>query len=120
MALGVDGGYDEGLAVEMELELLHDPGHKLQVLHIAAFPLKSLAAAPNEDGEDKGPPVAAKGVGKRGRRSGSGGGDGAGTRAREEGGVEGEPGGACRSDEARRTAGRRRGCLGFGGFGKSI
>lgn len=92
MALGVDGGYDKGLAVEMELELLHDPGHKLQILHIAAFPLKAPAAAPNEDGEDKGPPVAAKGVGKRGRRSWSGGGGGTGTRAREEGGVEGEGG----------------------------
>lgn len=39
VALGVDGGYDEGLAVEMELELLHDPGHKLQILHLASFPL---------------------------------------------------------------------------------
>ena len=39
VALGVDGGYDEGLSVELELELLHDPGHKLQVLHLAASPL---------------------------------------------------------------------------------
>lgn len=38
VALGVDGGYDKGLSVELELQLLRDPGHKLQVLHLAASP----------------------------------------------------------------------------------
>lgn len=39
VALGVDGGYGKGLSVELELQLLRDPGHKLQVLHLAASPL---------------------------------------------------------------------------------
>lgn len=40
MALCVDGGCDEGLAVYLELELLREPRHKAQVLHLvdAALP----------------------------------------------------------------------------------
>jgi len=35
-ALRIDGGGDEGLAIYPELELLREPRHKAQVLHLAA------------------------------------------------------------------------------------
>lgn len=42
MALCVDGGCDEGLAVYLELELLREPRHKAQVLHLADAALPTL------------------------------------------------------------------------------
>lgn len=70
VALSVNGGYDEGLAVELELELLHDPSHKLQVLHLADSPPNSWRRRRRaRTVKWRGLPVTATGVGKLRPRS---------------------------------------------------